>query len=77
MGSISPSESGSKKDRLIGQLLDKGVYKCKNRQLYELSVSDLEQIYRRLACSGSAAPAFLAGDGDGQRPRRASAEAAV
>lgn len=37
-----------KKDRLIGKLLDRGIYKTRNLQLYELSLKELEHEYRKL-----------------------------
>lgn len=38
-----------KKDYLIGKLLDRGIYKTKNQQLYELSLSELEHTYQKLS----------------------------
>ncbi|MDD9147248.1 MULTISPECIES: Fur-regulated basic protein FbpA [unclassified Sporolactobacillus] len=38
-----------KKDDLIVKLLDRGIYKTKNHQLYELSLSELERAYRQLS----------------------------
>ncbi|SFG37220.1 Fur-regulated basic protein FbpA [Sporolactobacillus nakayamae] len=37
-----------KKNDLIGKLLDLGIFKTKNRQLYELSLNELEDTYRQL-----------------------------
>lgn len=38
-----------KKDFYIDKLLDLGIYKTKNLQLYELSLSELEHEYRKLS----------------------------
>ncbi|GGL45530.1 Fur-regulated basic protein FbpA [Sporolactobacillus putidus] len=38
-----------KKDDLIVKLLDRGIYKTKNQQLYELSLSELEHAYQQIA----------------------------
>lgn len=38
-----------KKDFYIDKLLDRGIYKTKNQQLYELSLSELEQEYRKIS----------------------------
>ncbi|MTT30596.1 Fur-regulated basic protein FbpA [Terrilactibacillus sp. BCM23-1] len=37
-----------KKNRYINRLLNLGVYKTKNRQLYELSLQQLEQEYDKV-----------------------------
>ncbi|GEB76528.1 Fur-regulated basic protein FbpA [Sporolactobacillus inulinus] len=37
-----------KKNDLIIKLLNKGVYKTKNRQLYQLSFNELETLYKKI-----------------------------
>ncbi|MCQ2011524.1 MAG: Fur-regulated basic protein FbpA [Sporolactobacillus sp.] len=36
-----------KKNNLIGKMLDHGIFKFKNHQLYELSLTELEIAYKR------------------------------
>lgn len=38
-----------KKDDLIGKLLDRGIFKTNDHQLYELSLSELEHTYKKLS----------------------------
>ncbi|CAM3045460.1 Fur-regulated basic protein FbpA [Sporolactobacillus spathodeae] len=40
-----------RKQFIIEQLLDKGIYKCRNHQLYELSLDELENTYQQLSCA--------------------------
>lgn len=43
------SNNEEKKDVIIGKLLDLGIYKSKNQQLYELSLRELESTYFNLS----------------------------
>ncbi|MFT9426982.1 MAG: Fur-regulated basic protein FbpA [Sporolactobacillus sp.] len=36
---------------IIDQLLDRGIYKYRNHQLYELSLDELEATYQHIACA--------------------------
>ncbi|RYM04589.1 Fur-regulated basic protein FbpA [Sporolactobacillus sp. THM7-7] len=38
-----------RKDIMIEKLLDRGIYKTGNHQLYELSLKELEHTYQKLA----------------------------
>ncbi|RYL89770.1 Fur-regulated basic protein FbpA [Sporolactobacillus sp. THM7-4] len=42
------TENEQRKDFIIGKLLDGGIYKTENRQLYELSLKELENTYEKL-----------------------------
>ncbi|WP_440706461.1 Fur-regulated basic protein FbpA [Heyndrickxia oleronia] len=41
-------EKELKKRDIIDQLLNKGIYKSNNKQLYELSLYDLKSIYNEI-----------------------------
>ncbi|WP_100487504.1 Fur-regulated basic protein FbpA [Sporolactobacillus pectinivorans] len=45
MYELFDSSSEEKKEMIIGKLLDLGIYKAKNQQLYELSLRELETYY--------------------------------
>ncbi|TCP29209.1 Fur-regulated basic protein A [Scopulibacillus darangshiensis] len=47
MSKRHPESMEKKKNYFIKKLLDYGVYKAKGRQLYELTIGELEREYRR------------------------------
>lgn len=38
----------NEKEKIIEKLLDSGIYKARNRQLYELSLQELKYTYQHL-----------------------------
>lgn len=49
MSGILTVPDEDKKELIIEKLLDKGIYKAGNQQLYELSLRELEAAYRHIS----------------------------
>ncbi|HYK75103.1 MAG TPA: Fur-regulated basic protein FbpA [Pseudoneobacillus sp.] len=48
MKSLHQSKEDSKKEQLITALLQEGIFKRGNEQLFELSLSELEEEYQKV-----------------------------
>lgn len=43
-----PSAESARRDHLIARIIELGVFKLKNRHLFELSMAEIDQLYQRL-----------------------------